>query len=501
MESLWRKQTKATEMRQQKNKNEAKQAGEAHYEVIVVGAGMAGLLIAYYLQEAGKQVLVLEADKIASGQTERTTAKITSQHGLKYSNLVKKTGEQKAKLYARANQEAIDEYERLIREKKIDCQFERESAYLYVPEVETIEREGDKAKEGQMKAVAELKEEARVAANLGLPASFTSKIKLPFLVEGALCFTHQAQFAPLKFIQYLAGRLEIWENTPVIGIKGNKVITKDRIMRADKIVMATHYPFLNLPGFYFLRQHQERSYVLALSGCKKIEGMYLGLGKNGLSLRQAGEYLLLGGGSHRTGENRDGGKYDFLKQAAEKYFPEGKVEAYWSAQDCMPHDGIPFIGKYSVFTPHLYVATGFQKWGMTTSMVAAQIIRDSLCGRKNPYAKVFSPQRCNFRAGLTNFLTDMGVSIKGLIKGLLHHPKEEDSFPIGNGGIMDIEGKRYGCFWDEKGELHIIFARCPHMGCALEWNADEKSWDCPCHGSRFDIDGKLLDNPATKNRD
>ncbi len=500
MESLWRKQAGAIEgqpkEQPKKNENRAKQSGKDHHEVIVIGAGLAGLLTAYYLQEAGKQVLVLEADKIASGQTERTTAKITSQHSLKYNNLIKKVGRQEAKLYAEANQKAIDEYERLIREKKIDCQFKRCPAYLYAARA-TENEAADLKKKEMEQAVNELKEETQAAASLGIDASFTTETELPFPIKGAMCFARQAQFSPLEFVRYLAGELEIRENTPVMGIKGNKVIIKEGALEADKIVMAAHYPFVNLPGFYFLRQHQERSYVLALSGCKKIEGMYLGLGQEGLSLRQAGEYLLLGGGSHRTGENKAGGKYTFLEQAAKQYFPQGKIEARWSAQDCMPHDGIPFIGKYSVFTPHLYVATGFQKWGMTTSMVAAQLIRDSLCGKDSPYEKVFSPQRCHVSAGMGSFLTDTGVSVKGLAKGAFHHPKEgPEALAVGHGGIVSIDGKRYGCFRDDKGEMHVISAKCPHLGCELEWNPDEKSWDCPCHGSRFDIDGRLLDNPA-----
>ena len=185
-------------------------------------------------------------------------------------------------------------------------------------------------------------------------------------------------------------------------------------------------------------------------------------------------------------------------QAEREYFPESKEEARWSAQDCMPHDGIPFIGKYSVFTPNIYVVTGFQKWGMTSSMIAAMILRDELCGNKNPYSKVFSPQRLNFRASIGNFLVDAGMSVKGLLKGFFHRPgKTEASLPLGHGGIVTVDGKRYACYRDEKGKLHKIPAFCQHMGCELMWNPDEKSWDCPCHGSRFDEEGVLLDNPAT----
>ena len=447
MESLWRKQTKELVAKS----GAAQDAGKGRQrDVIVIGAGMAGLLIAYYLQEQGLGVLVLEANKIASGQTERTTAKITGQHDLKYSKLLKKAGEEKARLYARSNEAAIEEYARLIREKEIDCQFERVPAYLYT-----------------MQDVTLIQDELNAASFLGIDAFFSKETELPFEVAGAVCFRNQAQFSPLEFLKYISGELEILEHTKVTAIKGNKVITENEVFCAGKIVVATHYPIKNVPGFYFLRQHQERSYALALSGCHQIDGMYLGIDSDGLSFRQAGEYLLLGGSSGRTGENICGGAFEHLKQAAKEYYPDCKVEAWWAAQDCMPHDGIPFIGKYSMFTPNLYVATGFQKWGMTTSMVAAMLLRDELCGKKNPYAELYRPQRLNVRAATPNFLHDVGMSVKGLTKG-----------------------------WFGPKEL-----RCSHMGCGLEWNPDEQSWDCPCHGSRFDEDGKLLDNPAKKNLD
>ena len=445
MESLWRKQTGKIEAGS--NQAESMRADASHREVIIIGAGMAGLLLAFYLKELGKDVLVLEANEIASGQTERTTAKITSQHGLKYSKLIKTVGMEKARLYAKANEAAIKEYEQLIQKNGIVCQFEKAPAYLYTCE-----------------DASALEEEAKAAALLGIDAFFTKETELPFPVEGAVCFQNQAQFSPLEFLKGIASGLEIAEHTQVIKIKGNQVFTQDNILTADKIVMATHYPIRNVPGFYFLRQHQERSYVLALSGCKKINGMYLGIDQNGLSVRQAMDMLLLGGSSCRTGENRVGGAYDFLRQAAKQYFPDGQEEAHWAAQDCMPHDGIPFIGRYSIFTPDLYVVTGFQKWGMTSSMLAAMILRDEICGVENPYARLFSPQRIHFRASIGNFLVDAGVSVKGLLKGTFGQKNPS----------------------------------CPHLGCELIWNPEEESWDCPCHGSRFDKDGKLLDNPAKK---
>lgn len=418
-----------------------------HREIIVIGAGLAGLLTAFYLQKQGKDVLILEADEITSGQTGRTTAKITSQHGLKYSKLISQIGIQKARLYARANEEAIREYDRLIRTEGIACQFQRVPACLYTLQDEDA-----------------LLREAEAAAFLGIDAYFTRETELPFQVAGAVYFRNQAQFSPIEFIRHISADLEIWEHTKVTRIRGNCVMTDDMELSADDIIVATHYPIRNVPGFYFLRQHQERSCVLQLSGCEKIEGMYYGIDTDGLSFRQAGEYLLLGGSSYRTGENKCGGAYDKLVQAAKQYYPDCREESRWSAQDCMPHDGIPFIGHYSMFTPNLYVITGFQKWGMTSSMIAAMLLRDSLCGGKNPYETLFSPQRLHLRAAGINFLKDVCMSVMGLGKGFLLGKKP----------------------------------RCAHMGCSLSWNPDEQSYDCACHGSRFDAEGNLLDNPSTK---
>ena len=443
MESLWRKQT--PNIKPLKGK-ENTLSTDTHRDVIVVGAGLAGILIAFYLKESGKRVLVLEADTICSGQTERTTAKITSQHDIKYTKLISEMGAETARLYAQANESAIREYERLIKERNIDCDFYKCPAYLYTTGEEV-----------------ELLEEAMVAASLGIDASFTTDTELPFPVTGAVRFNRQARFSPLKFAKAIAKELEIWEHTSVKEIKGNKVITAGGIITGEHIVIATHYPIKNVPGFYFLRQHQERSYVLALSGYREIEGMYLGVEKDGLSLRQAGDYLLLGGGGRRTGEDGTIG-FAFLEEKAKQYFPKCDIVTRWSAQDCMPHDGIPFIGKYSILTPELCVATGFQKWGMSSSMVAALIIRDAICKTPNAYAKIFSPQRLHIKAGFKNWVTDVGVSVTGLFRGSLLRETP----------------------------------RCSHMGCGLVWNAKENTWECPCHGSRFERDGKLLDEPAKK---
>lgn len=451
MESVWSKQTKIAKRESLK--------GDIQVQTAVIGAGMAGILTAYLLKKEGMDVVVVEAKKIASGQTQNTTAKITSQHGMIYDRMIREIGRERAAEYAMANEDAIKIFERIIKEEKINCRFEKLPAYLYT---------WDEAKAEKMER------EAIAARELGIKAHFVKEeafAELPFEAKYGVCFENQAQFHPLAFVKRLAEQLVVYENTNVLWVKKHVIATDKGKITAENIVFATHYPFINVPGFYFLRQHQERSYVLALGKKKEempkaevgLQGMYYGIDKGGLSLRSKGDLLLLGGGAHRTGkkESEEEG-FTYLREMAKKYYPDRIVKTQWAAQDCMPCDEIPFIGKYSVLRQYWYVATGFHKWGMTSSMVAAQIISDKICKKENMYEKVFCPQRLYLRASFRNLLIDMGESIAGLTKG----------------------------WFGKKGH------RCSHMGCRVEWNAEEKSWDCPCHGSRFDQDGKLIDNPA-----
>lgn len=450
-------------------------------EVAVIGAGMAGILIAYQLQKSGKQVILLEANHIASGQTRNTTAKITSQHDLKYAELIHTQGEEKACQYAMANEKSIQEYRRIITEEKILCDFQETSAYIYSQDKEKLMAEAD------------------AAASLGIRASFFSHAKTPFGHSPALCFAKQAQFHPLKFIRHLSEHLEIYENTPVQKVEDHQIYTPQGTVTAEHIVFAAHYPFINFPGLYFARMHQERSYVIALENVPFTEGMFIGDGTNKYSFRYHDKYLLFGGESHRTGDNRNGGRYDSLRKKAKELFPEAKEIAHWSAQDCIPADGIPYIGRYASKKPYWYVATGFQKWGMTSSMVSAMIIRDLICGKENPYAEVFDPQRFSIDAAV-GIACEMKEATKTLTKRFFKAPEIiAKNLPSGHGGIVELEGEKVGVYKEENGEIHVVDIRCPHLGCQLEWNPDEKSWDCPCHGSRFDFCGNLINNPAQKN--
>ena len=452
--------------------------GDLVCDAAVIGAGMAGILIAAALQQAGCRTVVLEADRIGGGQTRNTTAKITSQHGLIYQNLISTFGRERAGHYAQANEAAVRTYRRLVQEQGISCGWEERSAYLYGSNAE------------------QLQSEAQAAASLGLPARFTTRVSLPFPAAGAVEFQHQAQFHPLKFLKAISDKLTVFEDTPVLAVKGHTVLTRRGRGRAAHIVFAGPVPFVNVPGLYFARMHQERSYVLALRGASVSEGMFLGADPGGVSLRSCGGFLLLGGEGHRTGENPQGGCYDRLRRKARVWFPGCPEAACWSAQDCMTADGEPYIGPYAAGRPYWYVATGFQKWGMTSSMVAALLLRDLICSSAPAWADVFDPGRISPKAA-AGILAESGHAAKGLAKCLFQIPGQQASdIPAGQGGIAFWGGKKSGVYRDREGAPHPVKARCPHLGCQLEWNPEERSWDCPCHGSRFDCRGRRVSGPA-----
>lgn len=407
-------------------------------DVLIIGGGMAGILCAWQLQRAGVDCVLVEADRLCSGITKNTTAKITWQHGLVYDKLIRRFGPEKAKLYLESNQRALQEYGILC--QGIDCEFEEQDSYVYGLD--------DRQK---------IEAEVEALNKLGCDAQFLSQLPLPFPVVGAVCVQKQGQFHPLKFVAEITKDLSIFEHTKVQELAPGKAITDRGVITADKIIVATHFPMLNKHGGYFLKLYQHRSYVLALKNAPSFDGMYVDEAKTGLSFRRYGELLLLGGGGHRTGKR--GGNWRELEGVARKYFPNAQTAARWATQDCMTLDGVPYIGQYSKRTPNLYVATGFNKWGMTSSMVAAMLLSDLVQGKENPYAEVFSPFRTSIRPQLAVNMAESTLNL-----------------------------------------LTPTVPRCPHMGCALKYNPEERSWDCPCHGSRFSCEGELLDNPATDDK-
>lgn len=407
-------------------------------DVLIVGGGLAGLLCAYLLSQEGVDYALIEADRLCGGITKNTTAKITAQHGLIYDRLIRRFGIEKARLYFQANQTALERYRALCR--TMDCDFEEKDAFVY-------------SADGR----EEIDKELTALDRLGFAADFAAELPLPFPVAGAVRFKRQAQFHPLKFSAALAPGLRIFEHTKMLELAPGRAVTTGGSITAKKMIIATHFPVLNKHGGYFLKLYQHRSYVLALKNATDVGGMYISGGKDGLSFRNAGDLLLLGGGGHRTG--KQGGGWQVLRRFAADHYPGAQEVAFWAAQDCMSLDGVPYIGQYSKGTPGLYVATGFNKWGMTSAMAAAMILTDLVLERDNPYAPAFAPSRS------------------------ILHPQ------------LAVNGLESIC-----GLMTPTVPRCPHMGCALKYNPQEHSWDCPCHGSRFGEDGSLIDNPAVDDK-
>ena len=434
------------------------------------------------LKQKGRDVVLIDAAEIASGNTKNTTAKITSQHDLIYSKLISEFGEEKARQYAKANELAIKKYKEIIEDKRIECDFEEKPAYVY-----------------SLNEVDVLKEEVEAAKNLGIDAEFVQEANLPFKINGAVKFNNQAQFNPLKFLKGISNELVIYENTRALEIKENLVVTSRGNITANNIVVATHYPIMNAPGYYFMKMHQERSYVLALENTSEIDGMYIDLNKEGYSFRTYNNLLLLGGISHRTGENEEGGSYDELRKVAKRLYPKAKEKYYWSAQDCMTIDGIPYIGRYSSETPNIYVATGFNKWGMTSSMVSAMIISDMILEKENDFSEIFSPRRFDLSLSINNIANDLIETAKNFIAQKVYIPSSEiEHIKNGHGGIIEYNGEKVGVYKNKEGKEFFVSTKCTHLGCQLSWNSDELTWDCPCHGSRFDYKGRLIGSPATK---
>lgn len=451
-------------------------------DVLVIGAGIAGILTAYMLKQKGRDVVLIDVAEIASGNTKNTTAKITSQHDLIYSKLIAEFGEEKARQYAKANELAIKKYKEIIEDKRIECDFEEKPAYVY-----------------SLNEIDVLKEEVEAAKNLGIDAEFVDEANLPFKINGAVKFNNQAQFNPLKFLKGISNELIIYENTRALEIKENLVVTSGGNITANNIVVDTHYPIMNAPGYYFMKMHQERSYVLALENTSEIDGMYIDLNKEGYSFRTYNNLLLLGGISHRTGENEEGGSYDELRKVAKKLYPKAKEKYYWSAQDCMTIDGIPYIGRYSSETPNIYIATGFNKWGMTSSMVSAMIISDMILEKENDFSEIFSPRRFDLSLSINNIANDLIETAKNFIAQKVSIPSSEiEHIKNGHGGIIEYNGEKVGVYKNKEGKEFFVSTKCTHLGCQLSWNADELTWDCPCHGSRFDYKGRLIGSPATK---
>lgn len=470
MESLWSKSVSF------KKYNSLK--GNIRVNTVIIGGGTAGLLTAYKLKEKGIDAVLIEAKRICSGQTKNTTAKITSQHGPVYSKIISFYGEDAAREYARANQNAIEEYERIINKEMINCHFERKNAVLYSLYDEKI-----------------IEKEEKAARKAGIDCYTTDKTELPFPVKSALVFENQAQFNPLEFLSAICEALTIYENTKALKITDNIVYTDKGNITAENIVFACHFPFVNFPGAYFLRLNQERSYVVSSKWNGKLCGMYIDAVK-GFSFRAYEDRILIGGGAHRTGNAGKSNPFKVIESKGQMMFPDFKAEECWSAQDCITLDGLPYIGRLVKSNNNIFVSTGFNKWGMTTAMAGAEIISDMICGNTDCRNSIFSPSRFNIFASAKNIC----VNTKETLSGFLAHLKKSNlsirDVKSETAEIITYKGEKVGAYRCKDNYLYVVSLKCPHLKCSLQWNQNTETWDCPCHGSRYDYKGQLIDNPA-----
>ncbi|MFX3673816.1 MAG: FAD-dependent oxidoreductase [Paenisporosarcina sp.] len=472
-------------------------------DVLIVGAGIAGITAAYLLAKEGVQVKVIEGSKIASGTTGFTTAKVTAQHGPIYHQLIKTFDEEKAKLYFEANQNAIEQVRKLVKSLSIDCDLEERQAVIYA-----------ETEEG--KSVLHAEKEAY--DKLDIPGDLSSAIPtLPFPVEETLSMLNQAQFHPVKYVSALVKEAQklgvtFHEDTRAMKIKNGDQITvelrDDLEIKANKVLVTSHFPFNDEDGLYFTRLAPKRSYaVCAKVSDIKLDGMYINVEKPTRSIRSVegpnGEqYILVGGEGHKVGQHADKTNeyYQTLANFAKQHYPVESIDYHWSAQDYATLDQIPYVGQTMTGMPNVFVATGFDKWGMTNGTNAGFLLTDLCQGRENPYEELFTPTRSKMKAeDAKNFLKENANVAKELITGKFDRPSESiDDLKEDEGKIVMIGNHKTGAYKDQKGKLHLVKPTCTHMGCDVNWNDEERSWDCPCHGSRYSYTGRVLEGPAVE---
>jgi glycine/D-amino acid oxidase-like deaminating enzyme/nitrite reductase/ring-hydroxylating ferredoxin subunit len=489
--SLWLATTEETSYPQLPN--------DISVDVAVLGGGITGISTAFLLKQEGMSVAVIEAGRIVESVTGNTTAKITSLHNLIYDHLIGQFGEEQARLYGEAQETAKEKIASLVQKYSIDCDFRRTSAYTYT----LLEEELD-----------QVKREVEAATKLALPASYVESTELPFEIKGAVRFDNQAQFHPRKYLLALAERIPgdgsfIFEETRAFDIEDDvpcRVKTGRGTIRAKAVVVSTHFPY-NDPNIYFAAMSPKRSYVL---GCRLNgavpEGMYISVGSPHHSIRnnpydEGGEILMIGGENHKTGQGGDTSEhYRRLEEWARSNFDIQSIEFRWSTQDNNTLDRVPYIGKLSTGSKHLYVATGFGGWGMTNSHVAALLLTDMIQGRENPWAQVFDPSRFKPVTSAADFVKENLNVVKEFMADRISTPEIDDLDKIAEGGgeVVKWKGERVAIYKTEGGAIHACSPVCTHMGCIVHWNDAEKSWDCPCHGSRFNHDGQVIQGPANE---
>ncbi|HVL05069.1 MAG TPA: FAD-dependent oxidoreductase [Acidimicrobiales bacterium] len=472
--------------------------GDLSADVVVVGAGIAGLTTAALLKADGARVVVIEAGRVASGVTGYTTAKLTVLHGLVFDDLAQAFGDEAARKYADANLAGMATVADLAARHQLDCELERRPAYTYTTDPEMAEK---------------VRAEVGAAQRLGLDAQFTTDTDLPYPVEGAIRLADQAQFHPRKFCIGLARAVDgagcaVYEGTRALSVDeqdGSCTVETDHgTVTAGFVVQATHLPFSDSGGF-FARAHPVRSYALSARLDGPVpQGMYLSVDTPSRSVRSAHmgdeEVVILGGESHKVGQDPDTReRYAALESWARAEFPVRSVDYRWSAQDFVPVDHVPFVGPVSPASERVLVATGFKKWGMSNGSAAGVMLADRIAGRQNPFADFFDTNRANPRQSIKELVKENANVVKRFVSDRLQtETRSVADLAPGEAAVL-VEGtERVAVYRDEAGAVHAVSPVCTHMGCTVTWNTAETTWDCPCHGSRFTCDGAVIQGPAVK---
>ena len=519
-------------------------------DICIIGGGLTGLNTAYNLSKYKIRTVLLEKDEICKQTSGNSTAKITSQHGLIYKYLTDSKGQDFARKYYEANENAIRNIKSIIDKEEIDCDFEYQPAYVFTQkvqdvqkikdEVEAVNNFGGRAKFIEAKDIeinklnsveyVENKEEKLKISgdniekeNLNLERDVVKermKQVLPIKAIAGIEFENQAQFNPYKYGNALAkicsdSGIKIFEHSKVIDVDtedGDEyyIITLENgcKIKSKYVVITTKYPIVNIPGFYFVKMYQSSSYAIAMQTKQRLfEGMYINSEEPTISLRTAkfgDEYLLIVVGfDHKTGAQIDlSNSYRYLEEVAKSLYPEGKIKYRWNTEDCITLDKIPYIGNFSNLWENAYVATGFNKWGITTSNIAAEIITDKILGQENEYEEIFKSTRLEPIKNIKEVTNMVKESVNSLVTKKLELPQEEaNQIQNGEGKIVEVNGQKIGIYKNNEGEVYKVNPVCKHLGCELSWNNLEKTWDCPCHGSRYDFKGNLIYGPSVKNLD
>jgi len=472
---------------------------DKNFDVLIIGAGLTGLTTAYLLKDDGYKIGIIDETAIGYGVSGYTTAKITVQHNVIYDYLINNFSLEEAKQYLKANEEGLKLIKTIIEANNIQCDFKEQTSYVYA------------ANDDELKLI---KVELEAYKKLGIDGFYEKEPALPNHALGAIGIRNQAQFNPLKYLYSLYNILnnsdscKIYEKVRALNIEPHNghidVSTEAGTIHADKVISASHYPFDNSFGLYFLRLYQDKSYVIAARTKEKpFEGMYINVKDPIYSIRyhysEKENLLILAGGNHRSGE-KENEEYSYkeLEDFLNTNFEGAEVVSKWSSQDCMTYDKIPYIGLYSNSIDNLYVATGFKKWGMTHSAAAAIILRNKILNIDDDFSEIFNPSRITLTQSAKEFFSSTKSILTGFLKRIAPVPDELHGIEAGKGKIINYKDRKIGVYKNENDDYYCINPVCAHLKCSLSFNEAEKTWDCPCHGSRYDIRGNILEGPTVK---